>query len=84
MLRFTGIQSYSYMEHRKVETDVDRMTEIELATLQAQKAAHQTTELGVRLADSSQGIAPPQANNEQNSEANEAICTNKISNATYR
>ena len=34
MLRFKGIQSYSYTEQRKVETDVDRMTGIELATLQ--------------------------------------------------
>ena len=34
MLRFTGIQSYSYTEQRKVETDVDRMAGIELATLQ--------------------------------------------------
>ena len=33
-LRFTGIQSYSYMEQRKVETDVDRMTGIELVSLQ--------------------------------------------------
>ena len=37
MLRFTGIQSYSYTEPRKVETDVDRMTGIELATLQLRK-----------------------------------------------
>ena len=33
MLHFTGIQSYSYTEQRKVETDVDRITGIELATL---------------------------------------------------
>ena len=37
MLRFTGIQSYSYMEQRKVETDVDRMTGIELWTLQLRR-----------------------------------------------
>ena len=37
MLRFTGIQSYSYTEQRKVETDVDRMTGIELATLQLRR-----------------------------------------------
>ena len=37
MLRFTGIQSCSYMEQRKVETDVDRMTGIELATLQLRR-----------------------------------------------
>ena len=37
MLRFTGIQSYSYKEQRKVETDVDRMTGIELATLQLRR-----------------------------------------------
>ena len=41
MLRFTDIQSYSYTEQRKVETDVDRMAGIELATRQPpQKAAH--------------------------------------------
>ena len=34
---FTGIQSYSYTEQRKVETDVDRMTGIELATLQLER-----------------------------------------------
>ena len=50
MIRFTGIQSYSYMEQRKVETDVDRMTGIELVTLQLmQKAAHQPTELRLLL-----------------------------------
>ena len=37
MLRFTGIQSYSYTEQRKVETDVDRMMAIELATLQLRR-----------------------------------------------
>ena len=37
MLRFMGIQSYSYMEQRKVETDVDRMTGIELWTLQLRR-----------------------------------------------
>ena len=37
MLRFTGIQSYSYMEQRKFETDVDRMTGIERATLQLRR-----------------------------------------------
>ena len=37
MLRFTGIQSYTYMDQRKVETDVDRMTGIELATLQLRR-----------------------------------------------
>ena len=31
-LLFRGIQSYSYMEQRKVETDVDRMTGIELSS----------------------------------------------------
>ena len=34
VLHFTGIQSYSYMEQRKVETDVEWMTRIELPTLQ--------------------------------------------------
>ena len=37
MLRFTGFQSYSYTEQRKVETDVDRMTGIELATFQLRR-----------------------------------------------
>ena len=37
MLRFRGVQSYSYMEQRKVETDVDGMTGIELATLQLRR-----------------------------------------------
>ena len=37
MLRFTGIQSYSYTEQRKVETDVDQMAAIELATLQLRR-----------------------------------------------
>ena len=37
MLRFAAIQSYSYTEKRKVETDVDRITWIELATLQLRK-----------------------------------------------
>ena len=37
VLRFTGIQSYSYTEQRQVETDVDRMTGIELATLQLRR-----------------------------------------------
>ena len=32
----------------------------------------------------SQGIAPPQDSKDQTSEANKAICTNKICNATYR
>ena len=32
-LCFTGIQSYSYMEQTKVETDLVRITGIELATL---------------------------------------------------
>ena len=37
MLRFTGVQSCSYTEQRKVETDVDGMTGIELATLQLRR-----------------------------------------------
>ena len=37
MLRFTGIQSYSYTEQRKVETDFDQMAVIELATLQLRR-----------------------------------------------
>ena len=37
MLRFTGIQSYSYAEQRKVETDVNGTTGIELATLQLKR-----------------------------------------------
>ena len=37
MLRFTGIQSYSLTEQRKVETDADWMTGIELATLQLRR-----------------------------------------------
>ena len=37
MHRFTAIQSYSYTEQRKVETDVDRMVGIELETLQLRR-----------------------------------------------
>ena len=37
MLRFTGIQSYSYTEQRKVKTDVDQMTGIKLMTLQLRR-----------------------------------------------
>ena len=49
MLHFTGIQSYSYTEQRKVETDIDQMAGIELATLQLRRPRTNVTELRLFL-----------------------------------